>query len=253
MKNWIINLIIVVLLFYPNTVKSMTCVLIYFHNDSLTIGSDCMVSTPTSQFDEDGNRIINYSSACKIRKVNDTFLTGSGKRMNMIIEFIQNYYKSKITKPDLLSHLLENLKHPLEERLNYLKKVDPTHYKEAYDGFMFNRVAIIQFKNELPDVKIVAFSAKTNEYGQIAVDIFYQDSIPLAHGEKLMIPFGRFEAIRDIYINSHYWEGISAVDGIENLLKIQARATPQKVGGPMSIITLTKDSYQWNKKGSCNF
>lgn len=237
----------------PTTINSMTCILIYYHNNSLIIGSDCLASTPTGHFDGDGNRIYNKTSTCKILKVNDIYLTGSGKQMDLIIGSIQNYFQKNIDHPDLLSYLFENLKPTLEKRLDDLKKIDPTHYNETYEGFMFNRIAVIQFNNDLPDINIVAFSAKTEERNQISIDIFYQDPPPLSSRNDLMIPFGRYETIRNMYLNPIYWEDKSAVDGIENLLEIQAKATPDEVGGPMSIVTLTKEGYHWNRKGNCSF
>lgn len=244
--------IILLILHFPETAKS-TCILIYYHGDSLTIGADCLVSKPTGQFDENGVRLVKKTTDCKIRKINNTFITGSGKQMDIIIESIQDYYLRRIENIDLLPYLIETLKKSIEENLNYLKKFDSTYYKQLYDGFMFARVAVIQFVNEIPDIKILAFSVETNENGQLTVNIFYQNQIPLNRGEKIMIPMGKFEAIRGLYVNPVFWKDKSAEEGIENLLQIQARAIPDEVGEPMSIFTLTRGSYEWYKKGSCDF
>ena len=69
---------------------------------------------------------------------------------------------------------------------------------------------------------------------------------------NVLTKLGTFDALTEV-LNAHpvFSERASVPEALEYLISIQEQATPQIVGGPVSIVKIDREGVHWLQTGAC--
>jgi hypothetical protein len=138
--------------------------------------------------------------------------------------------------------------------LRWKAQFDPSEF--AYAKHFFLQIVFAGLDNNKPRMAIRQFSVESNSSAK-AVSVTtmgVENTCPSPHcGAILSMAMGTNDAmVADVTRNEpDIWLSIGIVPAVKKLLTIQATATPDIVGGPLSVVQITSSGIKWPVVGIC--
>ncbi len=237
----------------PIYLKAQTCILILSYNDTIIIGADSKAGVRTFATGFKVKTSLTNREDCKIFQEKGVFYVASGRWAVNILKFGKESILKQTEFKDTLQFLKKEAITELERDLENKRLSDNESFLEEYRRKIFAHSAFVWFYKGIP--KCYGFTFKIISDSTEKVKIKIEDTIFKLHQPKnqlFIVPLGTISAISNMYLTERFWINNQPLEyGMNKLLTIQAKATPNTVGAPFSIVRITKKGVKWHTKGKC--
>ena len=229
---------------YTNNILKGTTIITSISQDKIIIAADSKQTWA-------GDSLLDNPKAplkCKIRHNGNLFFAAEGytTMIKPHIDFLEIIEKLEIENKQTFARKIDFIKlmlrEPIQVFLQNFQKKNPISFKLI-------SVSFSQFENEKPRNVALFWEVKSTSKGwEVIANQLTSDIIP-----RYMIQ-GHKNAIDDYLANNpSFGNKIFDEKGVNELIELQIKELPLKVGLPIDIVVLTSEGYHWiQKKGQCN-
>lgn len=231
----------------PNNILNGTTIITSITQDKIIIAADSKQT-----WGEDYSREAPLK--CKIRHIGNLFFAAEGitqmfKPNIDFLEIIENLdLKKALTFENKIDYIALKLREPVQEFAQNYQKFNPIAFDSILNKTLFS-ISFSQFENEKPCSSALYWEIKSTATGwEIVPGRATSEQIP-----RYMIQ-GQKDAIDYYYENNiNFKNKIYDEKGLNELIEIQIKASPQKVGLPIDIVVINSQGFQWiQKKEECD-
>jgi hypothetical protein len=197
------------------------------------------------------NDTADYVNVCKIKNIGPYYyaITGyytlTGSTYNSI-KILNESLSNSVTKT--LENFISKIKHPMESALKNVKENQPYLF-QTIKGTNLMSLILVGFHNDSSDVKWVEFKVDT-------ISGLYPEPLirDVPRSKFYLIKFGEYDSINTfLRTNPNYLSQNNALKALTELINMESIRSPNKVGGPVDMILISKDTSVWlQKKDICN-
>lgn len=232
-----------------NEIFKGTTIIISVQNNQIIIAADSKQTKKSDLLDDDSNVPLK----CKIRNTGNLFFAGEGylSMTNPYIDFLEIIESFDLSEKknfnDKIAYIENKLRDPVNQYVYYFQKNHPLSFSKILNRTLLT-IIFSTFENNKPICLALNWDIKSNIHGWEAV---------LNRAESELIPRYMVQG-QNSAIEKHFQENQSSlnklffVSGILELMNLQINETPEMVGGPIDIVVLTPDGFNWvQKKEQC--
>jgi len=247
-------IIAVVLNLWTLSIFGQTTVIVFYDYGTIYIGADSKV--PTTLYGKENGKWIKKDSSyntCKIVDINGIGISGSGKRLDDLIQIaktvrylgsFENFFKSFSSRA---------IKY-LEDTIGKIKRYEPLRFKDSYlnsDYDYVTEMVFCMFENTIPKIIRVRFDLQKNTKDKIKIDTLVRRPIlrSAKDGNNFIIGISDCVQIKPEAIDS-YDENFMKNE-INRLINSAIKCQNKKVGPPISILKMSAAGNKFIQGGLC--
>lgn len=244
-----------------------TCIIVRKTSEEIYVGADSKRTFTT--FATEGNDSKETSqSVCKISYVGDTFFAISGfggltieglidnsvplpilaqHGQDSLRQIVIESLKSGGTLIQKAKNFKENSREPFIEILEIIKQKNPAYYERRFVNTEACSVVFFGMEKNITTLAVVSIEAVNSISEPASIRYKLVNSNLYSVDTNITISLGEHKAITALKSDENFWK-IGVVKAINELIKLQAEATPEKVGLPVDIIKIDKNGRKWIQK-----
>ena len=195
---------------------------------------------------------------CKIEQVGRFYYDAAGLTDNPFVNYtlstiVEEAFRGGKTHTDKINRFEQLVQIPLSRALEYIRRDNPKFFEDYFDRG--DKVALeVVFAGVVdgePSFWTLSFTME--HVNPISVSSTHRSSCPGDCPTGYYTYFiGSKQTMANYALMNPQIREAEPVSAINTLIQVQANSTPNKVGGPIDILFITKDRAQWiQKQAAC--
>jgi hypothetical protein len=257
---------------YPQFAVAQTCIIVRKMPKEIYVGSDSRRTYTEVTGERSGAVEEITDQVCKISQEGATFFAISGfggfalsravfpsQRLPVLARSGQESLKRLVvsaceqgkTIAEKARAFEQMAADPLTEALEIIRQNNLPYYRQRFADKETCAVIFFGMEGASPAFSVVTFESVNSMSAPVSLVHRVINSSDYPNEVSLTVSTGHHDAIDHLKGDRKFWE-IGPVAGITKLIEIQMKATPDKVGGHIDIIKVSKDGAEWiQKKPQC--